>query len=225
MALKDKINANPRVKKLAQWLLQAPYQYRPRWWIRTFVNPLFHKISRKAVIRWSARLDTFPYNRFVVGQYSIIESYTLISNSVGDVILGENVLIGAGSKITGPVNFGNDILLGQNVMMSALNHDYQDVTKPIVKQGFSVKTITVEDGVWIGAGVIITAGVTIGKNAVVGAGSVVTKDVPPFSVVVGNPAKVMKQYDPNSKAWERIVQNKPVNALITEGLRSGKFNN
>lgn len=218
MALKDKIKSSPTLKKLAQWLLQAPYQYRPRWWIRTFVNPFFHKISRKSVIRWTTRLDIFPYNRFEVGQYSIIESYTLIANGVGDVVLGENVLIGVGCQITGPVSFGNDILLAQNVVMSGLNHDYEDVTKPIVKQGFSATPITVEDGVWIGAGAIITAGVTIGKNAVVGAGSVVTKDVPPFSVVVGNPARLVKQYDPFSKTWERVSQNKPLKVIITEGV-------
>ncbi len=216
MALKDKIKSSPTLKKWALWLLQAPNQYRPRWWIRTFVNPFFHKISAKSVIRWTARLDTFPYNRFEVGAYSIIESFTLIANGVGDVILGNNVLIGVGSKITGPVTFGNDILLAQNVVMSGLNHDYEDVTKPIVKQGYSTTTITVEDGVWIGAGAIITAGVNIGKNAVVGAGSVVTKDVPPYCVVVGNPAKVVKQYDSFSKTWHKISQHKALNVMVTE---------
>ena len=218
MTLKDTIKSSPTLKKLAQWLLQAPYQYRPRWWIRVFVNPFFHKISRKALIRWSARLDVFPYNRFEVGKYSIIESFTLIANGVGDVVLGENVLIGVGSKITGPVMFGNDILLAQNVLMSGLNHNYEDVTQPIVYQGISASAITVEDGVWIGAGAIITAGVNIGKNAVVGAGSVVTKDVPPYSVVVGNPARLVKQYDAYTKTWERINSNKALKALITEGV-------
>jgi acetyltransferase-like isoleucine patch superfamily enzyme len=202
MTLKDQIKSNPWLKKLAVWLLQAPHQYRPRWWIRVFVNPFFHKISRKAIIRWTARLDVFPYNRFEVGQHSIIESYTLIANGVGDVILGEKVLIGVGSKISGPVTFKNDILVGQNVLMSGLNHDYQDVTKPIVEQGFSTKTIVIEDGVWIGAGAIVIAGVRIGKNAVVGAGAVVTKNIPPYCVVVGNPARIVKQYDPLSKTWE-----------------------
>jgi acetyltransferase-like isoleucine patch superfamily enzyme len=219
MALKGKVKSSPLLKKLAQWLLQAPHQYRPRWWIRVFVNPFFHRISHNSVIRWSARLDMFPYNRFEVGAHSIIESYTLLANGVGDVILGENVLIGVGSKITGPVTFDNDILVGQNVLMSGLNHDYKDVTKPIVKQGFSKDTIHIENGVWIGAGAIITAGVTVGKNAVIGAGSVVTKDVPPFSVVVGNPAKIIKQYDPASKMWLKINDNKPLKRLITEGVK------
>ena len=88
--------------------------------------------------------------------------------------------------------------------ISALNHDYEDVMKPIVMQGFSTKEILVEDGAWIGAGVIITAGVWIGKNAVIGAGSVVTKDVAPYTVVVGNPARPVKRFNFNTNAWEKI---------------------
>jgi acetyltransferase-like isoleucine patch superfamily enzyme len=204
VSLKQKIKSSETLKSIAMWLIQPPHEYRPRWWIRNIVNPFFHTISRHAVIRWSARLDVFPYNKFEVGKYSIIESNVLISNGVGDVKMGEKVLIGVGSQITGPVTFGNNILLAQHVLMSGLNHDFEDVTKPIVAQGYSKKTIVVEDGAWIGAGAIITAGVTIGKNAVVGAGSIVTKDVPPYSVAVGNPAKVVKQYNFTTNTWDRV---------------------
>lgn len=207
MALKDKIKSSPALKSLAQWALQAPHQYRPRWWIRNIVNPIVHQVSRKAVIRGNVRLDLFPFKRFQVGDYSIIEDYTLIANACGDVIMGEKVLVGIGSKLTGPVTLGNNILLAQNVLISGLNHDFEDPSVPIVHQGYSVSEIVVEDGVWIGGGAIITPGVRIGRNAVVGAGSVVTKDVPPYSVVVGNPAKVVKQYDFELKKWVKIKQN------------------
>jgi acetyltransferase-like isoleucine patch superfamily enzyme len=70
-----------------------------------------------------------------------------------------------------------------------------------------VSEIVVEDGVWIGGGAIITAGVHIGRNAVVGAGAVVTKDVPPYSVAIGNPAKVVKQYDFELKKWVKVSNN------------------
>lgn len=212
MSLKEKIKSNAALKSLTMWLMQSPNDYRPRWWIRTFVNPIVHKISRKSIIRWSSRLDTFPYNRFNLGARSILESHSLVSNAVGDVIIGEKVLVGIGSKIIGPVQFGNNILIAQNVLMSALNHNYEDVTEPIVEQGFTVKTIIIEDGAWIGAGSIITAGVTIGKNAIVGAGSVVTKDVAPFTVVVGNPAKAIKEYDFKTQTWVKISST--TNVLI-----------
>ncbi len=208
MGLKEKIKSSESLKKTAMWLLQPSNEYRPRWWVRAILNRFVHKKSRKAIIRWNTRLDLFPYKKFEIGAHSIVEDYVMLANACGDLIIGEKVLIGLGSKITGPVTFGNDILVAQNVLMSGLNHDFDDVTKPIVAQGFSVKEIVVEDGVWIGGGAIITQGVKIGKNAVVGAGSVVTKDVPPFSVVVGNPAKVVKRYNFESKMWEKADDKK-----------------
>jgi acetyltransferase-like isoleucine patch superfamily enzyme len=204
--LKHFIKSNTMLKRVAQWLLQPPYEYRPRWWVRAFVNPFVHNVSRKAIIRWSARLDVFPYRHFEVGAYTIIESHTLIAAAVGDVVIGEHVLIGIGSKIIGPARFGDNILLAQNVIISGMNHDFNDISLPIVHQGFSTKEVFIEDGAWIGAGAIIIAGVTIGENAVVGAGAVVTKDVPPYSVVVGNPAKVIKQYNLNKKTWEKVSE-------------------
>lgn len=209
-SIKDHIKSNSTLKKLVQWLMIPPHDYRPRLWMRLFVNPFFHKKSRHAIIRWSARLDVFPYNSFEVGAYSIIESHTLISNGVGNVLIGEKVLIGAGSKIIGPIKFGNNILVAQNVLISGLNHDFDDVTKPIVLQGFSKNEIVVEDGVWIGAGAIITAGVTIGQNAVVGAGSVVTKNVEAFSVVVGNPARMVKKFDFKVNKWVKMSTTTPI---------------
>ena len=216
--IKDKIKANPQLKSLAQWLLQAPHQYRPRWWIRNIVNRFVHEVSSKAIIRRNVRLDLFPYKRFAIGEYSIIEDYTLIANACGDVILGKNVLIGCGSKISGPITFGDNILLAQNVVMSALNHNYEDPTRAVVDQGYTVKEIIVEDGVWMGAGVIVTPGVRIGRNAVVGAGSVVTRDVPAYSVVVGNPARIVKYYDFDRKKWVRTSQKILAKPPITEGV-------
>ncbi|MBL7815826.1 MAG: acyltransferase [Saprospiraceae bacterium] len=134
--------------------------------------------------------------------------------------MGQKVLIGCGSKVTGPIKFGNNILLAQNVVMSGLNHDYEDPSKPIVDQGFNVKEIVVEDGVWMGAGVIVTPGVRIGRNAVVGAGSVVTRDVPPYSVVVGNPARIVKYYDFKVQKWIKTSKSIAAKSLNTEGVLS-----
>ncbi|NJN34554.1 MAG: acyltransferase [Saprospiraceae bacterium] len=208
MNFKERIKSSESLKKTALWLLQPKNEYRPRWWVRAILNRFVHKRSRKAIIRWQTRLDLFPFKKFEIGSYSIVEDYVMLANACGDLIIGEKVLIGLGSKITGPVTFGNNILVAQNVLMSGLNHDFDDVTKPIVAQGFSVKEIIVEDGVWIGGGAIITAGVTIGKNAVVGAGSVVTKDVAPFTVVVGNPAKVVKRYNFETNTWDKADDKK-----------------
>ena len=119
-------------------------------------------------------------------------------------MIGDRTLIGIGCVVIGPVRFGNNIILAQNIVISGLNHNYEDPDVPIVQQNVYTKPIIIEDDCWIGANAVITAGVTIGKHAVVAAGSVVTKNVPPYSIAAGNPAKVIKQYNAATKTWERL---------------------
>ena len=92
----------------------------------------------------------------------------------------------------GSIATGDDVYLAPLVQMLAVNHVYHDTTKPISHQGITTQGIVVEDGAWIGGGAIILDGVRIGRNAVVGAGAVVTKDVPAYTIVAGNPARVMR---------------------------------
>ena len=91
--------------------------------------------------------------------------------------------------LIGPISIGNDVIMAQNIVMSGLNHGYEDITLPPHNQPVTKKQITLEDEVWIGANVVIVAGVTIGKHAVIAAGSVVTKNIPDYALVVGNPAR------------------------------------
>lgn len=177
---------------------------RPRWWIRNMVNTFKHSIGKKARIRANVRRDLFPYNGFVLGAGSIIEDFSVVNNGVGDVFIGERSIIGLGNVIIGPVKIGNDVMLAQHIVVSGLNHGYEDITIAPSKQPVSCKQIIIKDKVWIGANAVITAGTTIGEHAVVGAGSVVTKDVPDYTIVAGNPAKPIKKYNHNSKAWERV---------------------
>ena len=90
------------------------------------------------------------------------------------------------------ITIGDDVYLAPLVQMLAVNHIYDDPTRPISVQGITAQGIVVEDGAWIGGGAIVLDGVRIGRNAVVGAGAVVTRDVPPYTVVVGNPARVVR---------------------------------
>ena len=112
-------------------------------------------------------------------------------------------MIGIGSVLTGPVTVGNNVIMAQHVGISGLNHGYMDIHTPIRDQKCTALTVTIEDDCWIGTNAVITAGVTIGRHAVVAGGSVVTKDVPPFSIVGGNPARVLKQYNETSGLWEK----------------------
>ncbi|MEM1322242.1 MAG: acyltransferase [Bacteroidota bacterium] len=204
--LKQRIKSSPRLKALAQWMLIPRNQYRPRWWVRNLWNRFVHKRGRNSVVCRYVRMDTMPFNQFELGEKSLIEDFATINNGVGDVFIGDRTLIGLSCVIIGPVRLGNDILLAQHVVLSGLNHNYEDVRRPIKEQGETTKEIVVEDGVWIGANAVVTAGTRIGKNAVVAGGSVVTKDVPPYSVVVGNPARVIRQYNFETEQWEKVLK-------------------
>jgi len=86
------------------------------------------------------------------------------------------------------------VLIGSGVHIYTANHEFTDPEQPIFSQGHKpVQPVVVCKGSWIGANAIILPGVTVGQNSVVGAGSVVTIDVPPFTVVAGQPAKVIKR--------------------------------
>ena len=138
-------------------------------------------------------MDTPPYRRFSLGNYSVVESFACINNAVGDVIIGDYTRIGLHNTIIGPVKIGSHVNLAQGITVTALNHNFDDTNKRIDEQGISTNAVTIEDDVWIGANAVILPGVTIGTHCVVAAGAVVTKDVPPHSLVAGVPAKIIRQ--------------------------------
>jgi acetyltransferase-like isoleucine patch superfamily enzyme len=204
MSLTSKIKSNPDLKKFVHRLLISKGRTEPRLWVKWFVNPFVHKRGKNVVIKFYARLDLFPFNDFSIGENSIIEDFAVINNGVGAVLIANNVGIGLSNVIIGPVTLGNYVMLAQNIVISGLNHGFEDVTLPPRLQKVTTKQIIINDNVWVGANSSITAGVTIGKNAIIGAGSVVTKDIPAYCVAVGNPARVIKQYNFETGSWERI---------------------
>jgi len=203
MGLKEKIKSNARLAKLVHWSILIPKHTRPRLWIKWFVNPFYHHKGKGACVRRRTRMDVVPWNKFELGDYATIEDFSAINNGVGPVIIGNRTKIGLSNTIIGPVTIGNDIRLAQNITLSGLNHSYTDVNLPIHAQGVSTAPIVIEDETWIGANVVIVAGVTVGKHCIIAAGSIVTKDIPSYSVAVGNPARVIKQYNHQAKVWEK----------------------
>jgi len=204
MSLLSTIKANPSLKKLAHFLLIPKNDFRPRLWVRWFVNPFKHVKGSGSKIRWRTRLDLFPYNNFILGGKSIIEDFSVVNNGVGDVVIGNNTIIGLSNVIIGPVSIGDNVMLAQHVVVSGLNHGYKDITVPPALQKVECSPICISDDVWIGANAVITAGVSIGKHCIVGAGSVVTKSIPDHCIVVGNPAKIIKRYNFTTQQWERV---------------------
>ncbi len=204
MGLKEKIKSNEKLKKLVLWMLMPRNQARPRLWVRWFVNPMKHKRGKHSLVRRRTRMDLMPFNNFVLGEDSTIEDFSTVNNGVGDVIIGNRTRIGMSNVLIGPITIGSDVMFAQNVVLSGLNHGYEDINLPPSLQKVETKPITIEDQVWIGANAVVTAGVTVGKHSIVAAGCVVVKNVPPFAIVGGNPGRILKQYNHETKEWERV---------------------
>lgn len=190
--VRERFKGNPKMKRFVDWLIMNQVETRPRWFIR-MLAPLYQHRGKHSVIHRSARMDTPPYRKFSLGDYSVIESFACINNAVGDVIIGDHTRIGLHNTIIGPVTIGNHVNLAQGITVTALNHNFDDSDKRIDEQGVSTTPVVIEDDIWIGANAVILPGVTIGHHSVVAAGAVVTKNVPPHSLVAGVPAKIIKQ--------------------------------
>ena len=191
-AIRGQFKGNPRLKKFVDWMIMNQVQTRPRWFIR-MLAPLYQHRGKHSVVHRSARMDTPPYRKFSLGDYSVIESFACINNAVGDIIIGDHTRIGLHNTIIGPVTIGSHVNLAQGITVTALNHNFEDSDKRIDEQGVSTTPVIIEDDIWIGANAVILPGVTIGNHSVVAAGAVVTKNVPPHSLVAGVPAKIIKQ--------------------------------
>lgn len=103
------------------------------------------------------------------------------------------------------IEIGNNVLFAGYVHITDHSHGYEDISLPVKRQKLISKgPVIIEDDCWLGFETEILSGVHIGKHSIVAARAVVTKDVPPYSIVAGNPAKVVKQYNFENKQWEKI---------------------
>ena len=137
----------------------------------------------------------------------------LVSLHGGTIEIGENTEISMYSRVAsmGYVKIGNHVLTGPHVFIADYNHEYRNPMKSVMYQGnrFTPRNdgepnLLIDDGTWIGTNVVIVGNVHIGKNCVIGANSVVTKDIPDYSVAVGIPAKIIKKYDFEKEEWVRV---------------------
>ena len=120
----------------------------------------------------------------------------------GRLVIGDRVRIGFDVSIgvSGLVEIGDDVLTADRVYIGDTYHEYRDVTRPVGRQGIAdPRPVSIGRGAFLGVGCAVLQGVTIGEGAYVGANAVVTRDVPAFSLVVGNPARVVRRWD--GSAW------------------------
>lgn len=202
-SLKEVIKEHPSIKRVLHRFIMHPIKTRPNWWIRLF-SFLYLKRGKGSVIYRSVRKDLPPFNHFSLGCYSVVESYSCLNNAVGDLTIGDYTRIGLHNTLIGPVHIGNHVNLAQNITVTGLNHNYQDVSRRIDEQGVSTEKVVINDDVWIGANSVILPGVTIGEHSVIAAGSVVSRSIPPYSICAGVPAKVIKTYNFSTEKWEKV---------------------
>lgn len=145
-------------------------------------------------------INALSKNGIQIGNNVSIHRNTIIDCTGGIRAIGEGLKIGNNVgfspncyiQVRGKVKIGNNVIFGPDVSIFSETHIYSDADKFINEQGETRKGVVIEDGVWIGAGATIIDGVTVGENSIVAAKSLVNKNVPPFSIVGGIPAKVLK---------------------------------
>lgn len=148
-------------------------------------------ISYKPLGKFGKLFRYFCAKHFLeyVGKNVNIEKGAVLSNNIK---IGDNSGIGVNAFISPHVTIGINVMMGSDCLFYTNNHKF-DKDKKIYNNYTEYKPIIIEDNVWIGSRCIILPGVTIGKGSTIGAGSVVTKNVPAYTLAAGNPAKVLKQ--------------------------------
>lgn len=205
MSFKETIKEkHPKLKQVIVNILSRKIHPRPRIWTRLLINPLFHHRGRGSKVCHRARLDVFPWRKFELGRGAIVEDFAVVNNGAGDVIIGEKSRIGIGSVVVGPVQIGARTSLGPHVHIAGFNHTFEDGDRDWNEQGLTYREITIGNECLIGANTSVVAGVHIGDRVQVGAGSTVTKDLPSACVAVGNPARVIKIFNEQTKHWDRV---------------------
>jgi acetyltransferase-like isoleucine patch superfamily enzyme len=174
----------------------------------------FGSFGERSIIMWPP-VTIFNEQYIHIGSHTMIGPGVALSagmvpgqECISDrvVVIGDRCLIGRNSGIVGhfSVEIGNDVWTGHHVYVTDQNHGYEDPTRPISLQTQPERAVRIGDGSWIGHGAVILPGVTIGRHVVVGANSVVTSDIPDFSVAVGSPARVIRQL--RDGEWEDVRQ-------------------
>lgn len=148
-------------------------------------------IGQGSQILQNSRIQTFPQEGLPHPKIRIGEH----------CYLGYHLSILAGADVM----IGNRVLMASDILITTEAHGMDPESEiPYMDQPLSVAPVSIGDGCWLGEKVMVMPGVTIGEKSIIGAGSIVTKDIPAFSIAVGNPARVIKKYHFDTHTWERV---------------------
>ena len=186
---------DPRLKLyLQKWRW---YERNALPWNRLAIHREF--LRREAFVRWPVHgnvLDAFQEGRLEVGAGTLLEPHVWITApGSARVRIGSGTFLNIGVMVAAVarVEIGDHCMFANGCFVTDGNHRFDDPDTPVPWQGFTTKgPVRVADNVWCGANVVITSGVTVGERCVIGANSVVTEDIPPFSIAAGAPARVVR---------------------------------
>jgi acetyltransferase-like isoleucine patch superfamily enzyme len=169
-------------------------------WNRAAIHYEFAR--RRAFVRWPVQgnvLEALRDGRLEIGEGVLLEpGVWLTAPAPARIRIGANSFLNMGVMVAAAelVEIGEHCMFANGCFISDASHRFDDPNLPVPWQGFTSKGPTrIGDNVWCGANVVVTTGVTIGERSVIGANSVVTVDVPPFSIAAGVPARVLRSID------------------------------
>lgn len=180
-------------------------------------------------VSFGEKVQIFGVKSIRIGKGSCIGDDTWLNDCVRDdkvrLKIGKCVLIGRRSIVSsgGYLEIGDYTITGPNVYVSNVDHDYRNINVPIYLGSLTAgRNLVVEENCWLAFNSVVVGNVTVGRGSVIGANAVVVKDVPPFSVVVGNIGRIVKMFDPSVKKWvpvkteddkQRVLENREKKGL------------
>lgn len=172
-------------------------------WNRARIH--YEMMRRGAFVRWPVHgnvLEALREGRLQVGPHTVLEpDVWLTAPDEARIEIGSGCFLNLGVMVASLslVRIGDHCMFANGCMVTDADHRFDDPDRPVTWQGFTSRGPTsIGDNVWCGAHVVITSGVTVGERSVIGANAVVTDSIPPFSVAVGAPARVVRQIDPGA---------------------------
>ena len=161
-------------------------------------------------VTFGAGVQIIGLNGTQIGQGSCIADHAWLNICLRDgeprLFIGRRVLVGRNSMLSscGRLEIGDHCLLAPRVFVSDADHVYSNIARPYMDQGATSGAVVVEENCWLGIHAVVTGSITVGRGSVIAANAVVVRDVPPFCVVAGVPARIIRMFNPETNAWESV---------------------
>ncbi len=200
-----------KVLALLRWMI-----FRKLYGKGATLNFLFNaRHFRRKAIHIGKKNYFFPQSKIItesrkkktieIGSYNFFSPNSCLFDHGGRISIRDHNFFGPNCQIQGRggVTIGSKCMFAANTFISSSDHDIEDPTSDNYLKKEIPSPVIIDDFVWIGANTVITSGVTIGSHSIIGAGSVVTKNIPPYSIAYGSPAAVHKYFDMDQKKWSK----------------------